>query len=193
MPLLSPLNFPKWLKDNSHLLKPPVNNFCLYQGQDFVVMAVGGPNERNDYHVNETEVSTCSGKPDSVTYQRNIFQEWFFQHKGGMLLRVVDDGVFRDIRIEEGEMFLLPANTPHNPVRFADTIGIVMERVRPEAAMDRLRWYCRSDAHSEPTIIYEEMFHVADLGTQLKPIIQRWQADEKIRTCSSCGSIAEPK
>jgi len=137
-------------------------------------MAVGGPNERNDYHVNETE-------------------EWFHQHKGDMLLRVVDDGNFRDIRIEEGEMFLLPANTPHNPVRFADTIGLVVERTRPEASLDRLRWYCRSPAHTEPMIIHEEAFHVTDLGSQLKPVIQRWQDNEDLRRCKACGTVAEPK
>ncbi|GBE84472.1 3-hydroxyanthranilic acid dioxygenase [Sparassis latifolia] len=174
MPIAPPLNFPKWLKDNGERLQPPVNNFCLYSGHDFIVMAVGGPNERNDYHVNETE-------------------EWFYQHKGGMLLRVVDGDEFRDIRIGEGEMFLLPANTPHNPVRFADTIGLVVERVRPDDATDRLRWYCKAPVHAKPTIIREEKLHVTDLGTQLKPIIQHWMSDPAARKCAECGAVAEAK
>ncbi|KAG6861183.1 3-hydroxyanthranilate 3,4-dioxygenase 2 [Termitomyces sp. Mi166 len=110
-----------------------------------------------------------------------------------MLLRIVDDGKFRDVRIEEGEMFLLPANTPHNPVRFADTIGLVVERIRPADSIDRLRWYCTSSTHSEPTVIYEETFHVTDLGTQLKPVIERWMSQEDLRRCKVCGQIAEPK
>ena len=56
MPLPSALNLPLWLAENGHLLQPPVNNFCLYRGKDYVVMVVGGPNERSDYHINETEV-----------------------------------------------------------------------------------------------------------------------------------------
>jgi 3-hydroxyanthranilate 3,4-dioxygenase len=105
--LPSPLNFRSWLLENEHLLQPPVNNFCIYKGVDFTVMAVGGPNQRKDYHVNETEarhlvLSTYNPGADAPC------QEWFYQHKGGMLLRTVDNNKFRDIRIEEGEMFLLP-------------------------------------------------------------------------------------
>jgi len=174
MPLAPPINLPLWLSENSHLLRPPVNNFCLYSGKDYVVMAVGGPNERTDYHVNETE-------------------EWFYQYKGAMLLRVVDGEEFRDIHIGEGEMFLLPGNTPHNPVRFADTIGLVIERVRPGDATDRLRWYCRSPVHSSPTVIREEAFHVTDLGSQLKPLINAWINDADLRKCGKCGAVAEAK
>ncbi|KAG8804557.1 3-hydroxyanthranilic acid dioxygenase [Serendipita sp. 398] len=190
MSLLPPLNFPKWLSENSHLLRPPVNNFCLYAGQDHIVMAVGGPNERNDYHINETEVRRLHNHLN-VPFISD--QEWFYQYKGTMLLKVVDGNEFRDIHINEGEMFLLPGNTPHNPVRFSDTIGIVIERTRPEASFDRLRWYCRSEVHKEPTIIREEVFHVTDLGTQLKPLIRNWIENSDLRKCPQCGEVAAAK
>ncbi|KAF8483309.1 3-hydroxyanthranilic acid dioxygenase [Russula ochroleuca] len=174
MTIPSPLDLPRWLKENSDRLRPPVNNFCLYSGADFVIMVLGGPNTRTDYHINETE-------------------EWFYQHKGDMLLRIVDDGIFRDIEIKEGQMFLLPGNTPHNPVRFADTVGIVVERARPEASIDRLRWYCRAPGHEKPTVIREASFHLTDLDTELKPVIEHWITNEESRRCPACGTIAEAK
>ena len=87
--LPSPLAFASWLATNEQLLQPPVNNYCLFSGADMTLMVVGGPNARNDYHVNETE-------------------EWFYQLKGSMCLKVVENGEFKDIEIREGEMFLLP-------------------------------------------------------------------------------------
>ncbi|KAH9449269.1 hypothetical protein Pst134EB_020093 [Puccinia striiformis f. sp. tritici] len=117
-------------------------------------MVVGGPNSRNDYHVNQTE-------------------EWFYQIKGAMKLKVINENQFEDVDIKEGEMFLLPANVPHNPCRFEDTIGLVMERKRPQDSIDRLRWFCPNiEAHNEgPYLIREVSFHCTDLGTQLKPFI----------------------
>ncbi|GAA5963077.1 hypothetical protein JCM8115_002614 [Rhodotorula mucilaginosa] len=192
--LSSPINIPKWLEENGHLLAPPVGNKCIYDGGDFTVMLVGGPNSRNDYHLNETE-------------------EWFYQYKGKMTLKVIEDatvgqrtttkegleavsvegGHFREITIGEGEMFLLPGNTPHNPCRYADTVGIVVERVRPPTAVDRLRWYCQNPEHASPTIIREKSFHCTDLGSQLKPIITEWMSNPDLRVCPDCGTQAEAK
>ncbi|KAI9726126.1 MAG: 3-hydroxyanthranilic acid dioxygenase [Cirrosporium novae-zelandiae] len=110
-----------------------------------------------------------------------------------MVVKIVENNEFKDIPIKEGEMFLLPANTPHSPCRFADTIGLVMERKRPEGSLDRMRWYCKKGNHPEPTMIREEVFHCVDLGIQLKPIIQKWQSDEESRRCGKCGAIEDPK
>ena len=40
-------------------------------------------------------------------------------------------------------MFCLPANIPHNPIRFKDSIGLVVEHVRKDTGhTDGLMWFC---------------------------------------------------
>lgn len=130
---------------------------------------MGGPNARSDYHINETA-------------------EWFYQYRGSMLLKVVEeDKSFRDIPIREGEMFLLPPNTPHNPVRFADTVGIVLEQPRPADSQDRLRWYCQNCSE----IVHEASFHCTDLGTQIKEAVNDFKANDEKRKCNHCGALAD--
>lgn len=164
---LSPINLDAWLAENSHLLKPPVGNYCVQRG-GFTIMLVGGPNERTDFHVNPTP-------------------EFFMQKRGNMCLRVVNEGKFEDIIIREGDLYLLPANTPHSPIRFADTVGIVVEQDRPEGKNDKMRWYC-DDCHA---IVYEEEFYMNDLGTQVKQAIELFNTE--VRKCPECGKVAHSK
>lgn len=112
--------------------------------------------------------------------------------QGSMLLKVIVDGKFQDIHIHEGEMFMLPANTPHSPCRFEDTVGLVVERTRPEGGEDAMRWYCPNLAAHDglPFLIKEKRFECQDLGIQLKSIIQSWANDEAGRKCSGCGHVA---
>jgi 3-hydroxyanthranilate 3,4-dioxygenase len=139
------------------------------------VMVVGGPNARSDFHVNPTP-------------------EFFFQHKGSMLLKTVDTSAppsespkFIDIPIYENSMFLLPANTPHNPIRFKDTVGVVLEQPRPEGSVDRMRWYCQECGE----VVCEKSFHCTDLGTQIKAAVQEFSNDEEGRKCRKCGALCD--
>ncbi|CAO1629593.1 unnamed protein product [Sympodiomycopsis kandeliae] len=179
MPLVPPINFPKWVAENKHRLQPPVGNYCLFKSKDYTVMVVGGPNARSDYHYQPTE-------------------EFFYQVEGAMVLKVIDDNEYKDIVIGEGEMFMLPANTPHSPCRFENTVGLVVERTRPEGDEDAMRWYCPNlkEHGTTPKLIKEVRFECHDLGTQLKPIIESWINDEQGRKCSGeggCGLIAAPR
>ncbi|EEH10185.1 3-hydroxyanthranilate 3,4-dioxygenase [Histoplasma capsulatum G186AR] len=170
------LNIPRWLAENAHLLQPPINNYCVYHPSStatkgYTVMVVGGPNARTDYHINTTP-------------------EFFYQHRGPMLLKTVDTSTspptFHDTPIHEGSLFLLPANTPHSPVRFADTVGIVVEMPRADGAEDTLRWYCGGCKG----VVWETSFVCTDLGTQVKEVVERFAADEGKRRCGSCGMVA---
>lgn len=169
MPLNRPLNFQKWIDDNRHLLKPPVGNQCVYQeADDFIVMVVGGPNSRKDYHYNESE-------------------EFFYQLEGDITLKVIEDGKPVDIPIREGEIFLLPAEVPHSPQRPADTVGLVMEVKRDEEAIDGFMWFCENCGNK----LYEEKFHLTDIVNQLPPVMNRFFDSVEHRTCSNCGTVMQ--
>jgi len=109
-----------------------------------------------------------------------------------MLLKVVDpsNNEFKDIIITEGSMFLLPPNVPHNPVRFANTVGIVLEQPRPEGSVDTLRWYCGNETCRK--VVDEASFHCTDLGSQIKEAVNKFKVSgEERRKCKSCGTLAE--
>lgn len=163
------INFKKWIDENRHLLKPPVGNKPVWiETKDFIVMVVGGPNDRTDYHYNETE-------------------EFFYQLEGDMVLRVQDEGKSVDILIREGEIFLLPAKVPHSPQRGANTVGMVIERVRSEGMKDGLLWFCQKCNHK----LYEEYFLMTNIATQMQPVFEKFYANKDWRTCKNCGHELE--
>jgi len=170
MPVQRPFNLQKWIDENRHLLKPPVGNQCVYKDAgDFIVMIVGGPNSRKDFHYNEGE-------------------ELFYQLQGDVNVRIQEDGKIVDIHIKEGDMFLLPGRTPHSPQRGADTVGLVLEIKRKTEVLDGFMWFCENCHH----LLYEEYLHVSDIVAQLPPVMQRFYTDEHKRTCQQCGTVMEP-
>ena len=169
MAQLLPFNLRAWVEEHRDLLKPPVGNKMVWQDTEFLVMVVGGPNCRKDYHVEDGE-------------------EFFYQIEGDITVRVMEDGEVEDIPIREGEIFLLPAGVPHSPQRPANTVGLVVERQRKEGELDHLRWYCEECGE----VLHDASFPLEDLGTQLKPIIEGYFADESLRTCKKCGTVMQP-
>jgi 3-hydroxyanthranilate 3,4-dioxygenase len=168
MPLLRPFNFRNWIDENRHLLKPPVGNKQVFRDSEFIIMVVGGPNSRKDFHVDPGE-------------------EFFYQLEGDMLLKTVQDGKHVDVPIREGEILLLPPNVPHSPRRFANTVGLVIERERRPGERDGFQWYCENCDH----LLYEEFEHISDIEKQLPPIFERFFNSTTNRTCKNCGAVLE--
>ena len=163
---LAPINFQGWIDANRDKLKPPVGNVEVYPNQEFIIMVVGGPNSRTDYHVNAGE-------------------EFFYQLEGDMTLRIIEDGEFRDLPIREGEILLLPGGIPHSPQRPAGTVGLVVERQRTTEEIDALRWYCEGCHH----LLHEATFSLQDIAKDLKPAIAKFYASTELHTCPECGEV----
>ena len=96
-----------------------------------------------------------------------------------MCVETIEKGVRKPVRIPQGHIFCLPGRIPHSPQRLAGTVGLVMERARVPGESDGLRWYSRDGSGR---VLYEEWFHCTDLGTQLKPVIERFFASECYKT-----------
>lgn len=106
-----------------------------------------------------------------------------------MVLKIVERGVHKDVVIKEGEIFLLPARIPHSPQRFANTVGLVLERERDNSEQDGLRYYVDGTTES----LYEKWFHCEDLGKDLPPVIKEYFASEQHRTQKPIpGTIPDP-
>ena len=169
MAIQKPFNFKQWIEEHRHLLKPPVGNSCVYSSGDFFVMVVGGPNSRKDYHWDEGE-------------------EFFYQLEGDIKVLVQEDRKAVEVPIREGEVFMLPARIPHNPIRGANTVGLVIERKRRSDELDGLLWYCENCNHK----LYEEYFVLTDIVTQFQTVFERFYSSLDLRTCDKCGSVMEP-
>lgn len=168
--MLAPFNLKKWIDENRDLLKPPVNNKNLYrEAGDFIVMIVGGPNARKDYHFNESE-------------------ELFYQLEGDITVKVQLDGKSQEIQIKEGDMFLLPSNIPHNPIRGEGTVGLVVERVRKGTDLsDGLMWFCDKCNHK----LHEFRFPLEDVEKDFLSRFKEFYTSKELRTCDSCGHEME--
>ena len=168
--MTAPFNLNQWINENRDLLKPPVGNRNLYkEAGDFIVMIVGGPNARKDYHYNESE-------------------ELFFQIEGDIMVKIQENGQAKEIVIKEGEMFLLPGNVPHSPIRGENTVGLVIEKVRKGTDLiDGLMWFC-DKCNTE---LKSYRFKLENIEKDFLPRFKEFYSSVEDRTCSNCQHIME--
>ena len=169
MAVRRPFNLQKWIDEHRDELKPPVGNRNLYKDAgDYIVMIVAGPNARKDYHYNQTE-------------------ELFYQLEGDINVRIQEDGKAVDIPITAGEMFLLPANVPHSPMRSEGSIGLVIECKRTHGEQDGLMWFCDNCNNK----LHEYKCPLTDIEKDFIPRFREFYASKELRTCTACGTVME--
>lgn len=170
MQALKAFSFKEWIDRHREALKPPVGNVQVFRDSEFIIMVVGGPNARTDFHDDPGE-------------------EFFYQLEGTMVLKTVQEGRIVDIRMQAGDILLLPAHVPHSPQRHAHSIGLVVERQRRPEEQDGFLWYCSRCQH----LLYSEYLHVSDIVSQLPPVFDRFYGSLAHRTCRHCGDMLPPR
>jgi 3-hydroxyanthranilate 3,4-dioxygenase len=167
-PMLKPINFPKWIEDNRHLLKPPVGNQQVWRNTDLIVTVVGGPNQRTDFH-------------------DDPYEEYFHQFKGNAHLLVIDRGHIERIDLHEGDIFLLPPHMLHSPQRpEPGSLCTVLERTRPAGVLDAFEWYCASCS----TLVHRAELQLLSIVEDLpRTYDDFYNSSAAARTCPACGEV----
>ncbi|TKI55467.1 3-hydroxyanthranilate 3,4-dioxygenase [Brevibacillus antibioticus] len=171
MRTMAPIHLWKFIEDHIDQLKPPVNNKVIWKDAELMVMVVGGPNKRRDFHIDPSE-------------------EVFYQLKGDCFVEIINqDGKREIITVKEGEMFLLPANVPHSPHRIADTIGLVIERNRAEGELEDFAWFCENCDQK----MHRVRIQLTNIEVQVKEAIEGFNSNLELRTCQKCGHVMPPE
>jgi len=153
--LRRPFNFARWIDEHSDLLKPPVGNKMVFEDAGMVVMVVGGPNQRVDFHDDPGE-------------------EFFHQLRGDMVLKIAEAGRIYDVPIREGEVFLLPPHLRHSPQRpIEGSVGLVVESPRRAGDRDAFEWFCFDCG----ALVHRVEIAVADFVKDLPPLFAAFYAD----------------
>lgn len=164
---VAPLNLKRWIAEHEHLLRPPVCNKQIWEGTDFIVQVVGAPNKRLDFH-------------------DDPYEEFFYQLRGNIQLRTMQDGVPGEIRINEGDVALIPPHLRHSPQRpEPGSIGLVIERQRPAGILDGFEWYCLN-CHA---LVHRVEVQLLSIVKDLPPLFERFYDSESLRRCKSCGTV----
>ena len=164
---LNAFNFNKWIDEHAHLLKPPVGNKQIWEDADLMVTVVGGPNKRTDYHDDPAE-------------------EFFYQMKGDMVLKIFDKEEFYDVPIREGDIFFLPSHVRHSPQRPVEgSLGLVVEPKRPDGEKDAFEWYCFECG----ALVHRVEVQLVSIVRDLPPLYSQFYGDDKARTCPECQAL----
>jgi 3-hydroxyanthranilate 3,4-dioxygenase len=171
MSTFTPINLMKFIEENKNQLKPPVNNKVIWKDAELMVMLLGGPNKRRDFHVDPSE-------------------EIFYQIQGDCYVEIINpEGKREVITVKEGEMFLLPPNVPHSPHRVADTIGLVIERNRAIGELEDFVWFCEQCDYE----MHRTTVQLTNIEVQVKEAIQGFNSNLELRTCKNCGYVMAPE
>ena len=109
-----PIDLKNWIEQNADKFQPPVSNRYLYDGRDFFVMVIKGPNARNDLHL--------------------VDRQDFYQLKGDIKVRIREGDRIVDHIVREGErslsrqMFRIPRSGRRTPSVWLSSVAVRLEK-----------------------------------------------------------------